>query len=149
MNTKIPKFDKRRFDSQHFVKRVEKPWGFELHWVPEGMPYMGKLLHINAGKRISLQIHDQKLESWFLMSGKALLLIENSRGEMEKIYLKSGVGYTVQTGQRHRLCGETDIEVLEVSTPEIGNTYRLEDDYSRPTETEKIRNQKNRGWKGK
>lgn len=149
MPKRIPKFDKSKFINTPHIKRVEKPWGFELHFTPADLPYMGKVLHINEGKRFSLQIHDQKLESWYLMSGKALLLIEDQNGEMEEIILQYGVGYTVKTGQKHRLCGVTDIEVLEVSTPEIGNTYRLEDDYSRPTETEKMRKSKNRGWKAK
>jgi mannose-6-phosphate isomerase len=64
----IPHFDPKHFNTNSYVKRVVKPWGYELHWVPEDAPYMGKVLHINAGARLSLQVHDQKQESWFLMS---------------------------------------------------------------------------------
>ena len=61
----IPHFDKSKFTNQPYVKKVEKPWGYELHWVPADKPYMGKIEHLNAGARMSLQIHDQKQESWF------------------------------------------------------------------------------------
>ena len=130
-----------------YIKKVEKPWGYELHFVPDDRPYMGKILHIEAGKRLSLQYHDQKLESWFLLSGQATLIWEDTKGNLVETKLAPGVGYSCNLGQKHRLAGITDCDILEVSTPEIGNTYRLEDDYSRPTETEEIRKMKNRGWK--
>src|SRR3989344_4545217 len=130
-----------------YVKKVEKPWGYELHFVEEDKPYMGKMLHINAGKRLSLQYHDKKQESWFLMSGQAKVIWEDSNRNMVETRLESGKGYACQLGQKHRLTGITDCDVIEVSTPEIGNTYRLEDDYARPTETPRMRKDPNRGWK--
>jgi mannose-6-phosphate isomerase-like protein (cupin superfamily) len=130
-----PKFDASTFKTDSYVRRVEKPWGYELHWVPEGAPYMGKLLHIAAGKRLSLQLHDQKQESWFIVSGQASVIWENGEGELITTELKPGVGYSTAVGQRHRLCGITDCDIIEVSTPEVGTTWRLEDDYARPDET--------------
>lgn len=140
--------DTSKFLNQSFVKKVEKPWGYELHWVREGMSYMGKVLHINEGKRLSLQVHDEKQESWFIHKGRAKVVWENTEGEMIETELEEGQGYTCELGQKHRLVGITDCDVLEVSTPEIGNTYRLEDDYARPTETEEMRKDPNRGWGG-
>lgn len=131
--------DKSKFSNAPYVKKVEKPWGYELHWTPESLPYMGKIIHINSGARLSLQVHDQKQESWTLMSGRAKVIWENSEGELIETELTTGVGYTSLVGQKHRLCGITDCDVIEVSTPEIGTTYRLEDDYKRPDETEEQR----------
>lgn len=140
--------DKSKFNTSPFVKKVEKPWGYEIHFTPDNLPYMGKILHINAGKRLSLQSHDQKMESWYLLKGKVTMILENSEGNLEEINMEKEVGYTTEIGQKHRLIGgENGGEVLEVSTPEIGNTYRLEDDYSRSTETEQLRKEPNRGWK--
>ena len=130
-----------------YVKKVEKPWGYEIHWVKEDMPYMGKIIHISAGKRLSLQYHDKKRESWFLMGGQAKLVWEDAFGNIVETQLRTGMGYTCDIGQKHRLAGITDCDIIEVSTPEIGNTFRLEDDYERPTETEEIRKDPNRGWK--
>ena len=132
-----------------YVKRVQKPWGYETHWTPADLPYMGKILHILAGKRLSLQRHDKKQETWFMMNGKAKLVWDNENNELIETELEYGKGYTCNTGQRHRLAGITDCDVIEVSTPEIGITERLEDDYKRPDETEDVRNSPNRGWKGK
>lgn len=129
------KFDPKDFSNSPYVKRVEKPWGYELHWVPESRPYMGKLLHINKGARLSLQYHDKKQESWFIINGKGKVIWDNNKGELIETELQPGVGYTSLIGQRHRLCGITDCDIIEVSTPEMGTTWRLEDDYKRPDET--------------
>lgn len=143
----LAEVDKSKFTNTPYVKRVEKPWGYELHWVEEDKPYMGKVLHIMRGKRLSLQIHDAKQESWYLLGGEAKIIWEDVTGNMVETKMESGVGYTCHLGQKHRLAGITDCDIIEVSTPEIGNTYRLEDDYARPTETEQMRKEPNRGWK--
>lgn len=140
--------DKSKFTNTPYIKRVEKPWGYELHWVVENLPYMGKILHINAGKRMSLQVHDKKQESWFLMNGQAKIIWEDSTGNLIETKMGPKKGYTCSLGQKHRLAAITDCDIIEVSTPEIGNTYRLEDDYQRPTETEEMRKDPNRGWNG-
>jgi mannose-6-phosphate isomerase len=140
----VPTFDPSGFDTAPYVRRIEKPWGYELHWVPEAAPYMGKLLHINAGARLSLQVHDVKQESWFLVSGEAAVMWEDSNGQLVETLLQPGHGYSTQTGQKHRLKGLTDADIVEVSTPERGTTWRLEDDYTRPHETPEQR-RKERG----
>lgn len=131
----IPQFDKSSFVTQPYVKRIEKPWGYEIHWVPDGMPYMGKILHIDAGKRLSLQVHDKKQESYWLLQGECNLHVENQQGELQKIPMEKGKSYTTIIGQSHRHEAVTDCDIVEVSTPEMGTTWRLEDDYSRPDET--------------
>jgi mannose-6-phosphate isomerase len=135
----LPQFDSSTFSNNSYVKRIEKPWGYELHWTPDNLPYVGKVLHVSAGKRLSLQYHDKKQESWFLMSGRGKVIWENDKGELIETELQMGQGYTCALGQKHRLAGITDCDILEVSTPEIGTTYRLEDDYKRPDETEEQR----------
>ncbi len=128
--------DKSKFSNSPYLKKIAKPWGYELHWTPGSLPYMGKILHITAGKRLSLQVHDQKQESWIIFKGQAKVVWEDPSGELVETVLEEGKGYTCALGQKHRLVGITDCDVMEVSTPEIGTTYRLEDDYERPDETE-------------
>jgi mannose-6-phosphate isomerase-like protein (cupin superfamily) len=137
-------FDPKNFSNSPYVKRVEKPWGYELHWVPEGMPYMGKTEHVNAGARMSLQIHDKKQESWLLINGRAKVIWDDKDGNLIETEMQKGVGYSCSVGQKHRLCGITDCDIIEVSTPEIGTTFRLDDDYKRPDETPQQR-KKERG----
>ncbi len=138
------KINPKTFSTEPYVRRIEKPWGWEIHFTPDDSPYMGKILHVNEDSRISMQSHDVKRESWYLSSGSMILIIENSAGELEEIDMEEGVGYTCALGQVHRLKGgKGGGEVFEVSTPELGNTYRLEDDYNRQTETEEEREARN------
>jgi len=129
------KFDPTNFSNNPYAKRVEKPWGYELHWVPADKPYMGKVIHINKGARLSLQIHDKKQESWIIIKGRAKIIWDNNQGKLIETELPKEQGFTTEIGQRHRLVGITDCDIIEVSTPEMGTTYRLEDDYKRPDET--------------
>lgn len=124
-------FDKSNFITSSFLKKVKFPWGYELIWVPEGKNYLGKIIHINKGKRLSLQVHDQKDESWFLIEGEAKIFWENKDGEIVETKLLKDQGYSCVKGQKHRLVGMTDCDIVEVSTPEVGTTYHLEDDYER------------------
>jgi mannose-6-phosphate isomerase-like protein (cupin superfamily) len=131
----VPIFDPSTFVTDPYVKRVEKPWGYELHWVREDEPYIAKILHINEGARLSLQVHDAKQESWFVMNGRAAVIWENNSGELIETELQPGQGYSTKLGQKHRLKGLTDCDIIEASTPEAGTTWRLDDDYARPDET--------------
>ncbi|MFN0144948.1 MAG: cupin [Dehalococcoidia bacterium] len=119
-------------------KRVEKPWGHELHWA-RTEHYCAKVLFVRAGCRLSLQYHDQKVESQMLLNGKASLELEQPGGEIAVIDMEPGEGYTIRPFQRHRLVAVEDSNILEVSTPECGTTVRLEDDYGRGDETERSR----------
>ena len=139
-----PYFDPTTFTNDEYLKKVDKPWGYELHWVPEGLPYMGKVLHLDAGKRLSMQVHDVKQEAYFLIKGRAKIIWDNDKGELIETELKPFVGYRTSVGQRHRLCGITDCDIIESSTPESGTTYRLDDDFARPDETPEQR-KKERG----
>ena len=136
MSDKVPVIDPKNFSNEPYSLKINKPWGYEIHWTPANLPYMGKILHINKDSKLSLQQHDVKQESWTLLDGSANVVWENSSGNLVETELKRGQGHTCAIGQKHRLIGITDCNVLEVSTPEVGTTWRLEDDYARPDETE-------------
>ena len=135
----LNKFDKKAFTTDSYSLQVDKPWGHENIFTTSDLPYTGKIIHINAGKRLSLQLHDKKQESWYLISGRGKIIWEDSSGELKETEMSQGQGYTCKIGQRHRLAGITNCDIFEVSTPELGTTYRLEDDYKRPDETEEMR----------
>mgnify|MGYP000257920931 CR=1 FL=1 len=136
----------KKFTIDPYSRKIEKPWGWEIHFVPDDKPYMGKIIHIREGARLSLQKHDKKLESWYLMNGRAVVIWESEEdGELFETELETKKGYSCEVGQRHRLKGITDCDVIEVSTPEIGTTYRLEDDYKRNDENEEERKLRNKG----
>lgn len=135
----LNKFDKNTFTNESFIKKVSKPWGYEILFTPADLPYTGKIIHIDGGKRLSLQVHDKKQESWYLLKGRGKVIWENNNGKLIETEFTLGQGYTCKIGQRHRLAAITDCDIMEVSTPEIGTTFRLEDDYKRPDETEQMR----------
>jgi mannose-6-phosphate isomerase-like protein (cupin superfamily) len=111
------------------VRRVEKPWGYELHWAHTDR-YVGKVLHVNAGHALSLQYHNVKDETIYVYSGKLLYEIEQN-GELRKIEMKPGDSMRVAPKTVHRMTAIEDTDVLEVSTPEIDDVVRLEDRYGR------------------
>lgn len=134
-------FDKATFSLDPHARRIEKPWGFEILLSPSDVPYAAKLIHVKAGKRLSLQVHDTKVETQTLVAGRGVLVLEGADGQLHEIDMQPGVGYHVAVGQRHRLCAaaDADVTVFEASSPEAGTTLRLEDDYARPHETEELR----------
>ena len=121
----------QRYSETPTATKVAKPWGWELLWTLPGLPYVGKVLHIDKGHRLSLQVHEFKTESWMLMKGRAMAVWENNDGVLAECELESGRGYTCESGRKHRLVGITDCDIVEVSTPEVGTTWRLDDDYGR------------------
>src|SRR4030066_177301 len=91
-------------------------------------------------KNFSNLPYQKRIEKpWYLIKGRGKVVWDNNLGELIETELKYEEGYTCCVGQRHRLVGITDCDIVEVSTPEIGTTYRLEDDFRRPNETEELR----------
>ena len=139
--TTPPQFDPSGFSTDPHAIRIEKPWGYEVLLTPKESPYAFKLIHVKAGHRLSLQIHDKKIETQTLVDGEGYLVLENADGTLNDVPLEPGVGYHIAIGQRHRLCAspDQDVTVFEASTPEIGTTWRLEDDHNRPHQTDEER----------
>jgi mannose-6-phosphate isomerase-like protein (cupin superfamily) len=137
----MTEFDPATFSLEPLARRIDKPWGYEILLTPADAPYTAKLIHVRAGKRLSLQLHDTKVETQTLVAGRGVLVIEGTDGQLHDVEMQPGVGYHVAVGQRHRLCAvaDQDATVFEASTPEVGTTLRLEDDYARPHETEDVR----------
>ena len=107
--------------------KVEKPWGHEIRWAINDK-YIGKILYIKAGSRLSLQYHKQKDESIYVLKGNAVVRLG------DKVHILSqGQALRIQPGTVHRFCApeDSDVELIEVSTPEMNDVIRLEDDYGR------------------
>lgn len=112
------------------ARRVEKPWGHEEIWA-ETDRYAGKILCVRAGHRLSLQYHRKKDESIYVLRGRLRLTLENGDGELEVRDLEPGESRHVPVGRRHRFEALEDCEILEVSSPELDDVVRIEDDYER------------------
>jgi quercetin dioxygenase-like cupin family protein len=111
------------------MRRVDKPWGHELIWA-ESARYVGKLLHINAGHQLSRQYHRVKEETLLVQAGEMTLEI-GPVGSIEARRMVKGDTFHVKPGTIHRMIAVTDVDLVEVSTPELDDVVRLEDVYGR------------------
>jgi mannose-6-phosphate isomerase len=111
------------------VRRVPKPWGHELIFA-ENDRYAGKLLVLEAGHRLSLQYHERKDETIYVLEGEVDLLVD-VEGEMKELTLRAGESYRIHPGVRHRMSARSRCTLVEVSSPELDDVVRLEDAYGR------------------
>ena len=112
-------------------RRVEKPWGHEEIWAHTER-YAAKILVIEAGQRLSLQFHERKDESILVTRGRLHLHLEGEDGELVVHELEPGEHRRIPVGRKHRFEAVSErVELIEVSTPELDDVVRLEDDYGR------------------
>lgn len=134
------------------IKKVTKHWGHEL-WIADGTttPYASKRILFKAGNRTSLQVHEHKIETNYVLSGTGVLhrsrepldikqfleygMTERGVAEyeltFERIDLYEGVVFNVTPGYVHRVIATTDLEFMETSTTELDDVIRLQDDGGR------------------
>ena len=134
------------------IKQVNKHWGYEL-WIADGSetPYASKRILFRAGNRTSLQVHEYKIETNYVLSGTGVLHRSKEKfnidyflaagmtesevsayeSTFEVIELKAGVVFNVQPGYVHRVTATTDLEFMETSTTELDDVIRLQDDQGR------------------
>ncbi len=113
------------------VRRVDKPWGYELIWALTDT-YCGKVLFVKAGQALSLQFHREKDESWFVQSGRAKLeLGDVGQAALLEEVVGPGYAFHYRPGTVHRVTALEDTTILEVSTPQLDDVVRLEDAYGR------------------
>ena len=134
------------------IKKVNKHWGYEL-WIADGVstPYASKRILFKAGNRTSLQVHEYKFETNYVLSGTGFLYRSKEKFDIAKflehgmtaeqvadyektfeiIELKEGVVFNMAPGYVHRVVATTDLEFMETSTTELDDVIRLQDDQGR------------------
>lgn len=115
------------------IKHVPKPWGHETIWAHTDN-YVGKILHINAGEALSVQYHNVKDETVYLLSGELIYRIWEGEGDDKQardVGLKIGDAFRIVPGTIHQMEAVTDCDILEVSTPHLDDVVRLKDKYGR------------------
>lgn len=111
------------------VQRVPKPWGYELIFAKTGR-YVGKILHVDQGHSLSLQYHEMKEETLFVVRGELKLTVEWD-GDRREMSLREGEAFHIPPRLIHRMEAVVDTDVAEVSTTELDDVVRLEDRYGR------------------
>jgi mannose-1-phosphate guanylyltransferase len=134
------------------IKIVKKHWGQET-WIADGVrtPYALKRILFRAGNRTSLQVHEQKFETNYVLSGTGKLYrsktvldipnflqngmtvieVEEYESTFDVIELQAGVVFDVHPRYVHRVVATTDLEFIEASTTELDDVIRLQDDAGR------------------
>ncbi len=134
------------------IKKVTKHWGYEL-WIADGVrtPYASKRILFKAGNRTSLQVHEHKFETNYVLSGTGKLYISKHKldidlflsqgmtpdqvreyeSNLDIIELTEGTVFDVEPGYVHRVVADTDLEFMETSTTELDDVIRLQDDQGR------------------
>ena len=112
------------------MRTVHKPWGNELIWA-ETPAYVGKILHIKKGEQLSLQYHETKDETIMVLTGRLNLVHFEAEQAPQTTDLGPRVPFHIHPGLRHRMIAVEDTDVVEVSTPELGDVIRLDDRYGR------------------
>jgi mannose-6-phosphate isomerase-like protein (cupin superfamily) len=117
-------------ESPELPRRVAKPWGHELIWATTDR-YVGKILVIETGRRLSFQYHEVKDEWIHVLAGRLRLTLEDATGAVVERELGPGEGAHVPPLRRHRYEAIERAELVEVSTPELTDVIRLDDDFGR------------------
>ena len=111
-----------------------KPWGREIWFAYANKPeakYAGKILEIKKGHRYSLQYHEKKEETQYILKGKARFTYGTNQDSLQEKILNEGDKMDVLPYTIHRLEAIEDTTVLEVSTPDLDDVVKLDDDYGR------------------
>ena len=112
------------------MKRIEKPWGYEL-LIEHNSQYVMKELGMNKGHKCSIQYHEKKKETVYVLSGILKVYIGDSIEELDEIIMKPNDSMTLEPFKVHRMEAVEDSVYLEASTPELDDVVRLEDEYGR------------------
>lgn len=112
------------------IQIKEKPWGREI-WFAHAPEYAGKILEIKKGHRYSLQYHEKKKETQYVIEGCIKFTHGTDRNALQHTILNKGDKFDVLPYTIHRAEALEDSKIFEVSTSELDDVVKLEDDYGR------------------
>lgn len=114
------------------VRSIPKPWGEEL-LLAHTDRYAGKVLVLNKGHRLSLQYHERKHEVQYLESGRIKYTLGSRKRpeDYQEVIAEPGTVIVLPPGAVHRMEALEDSRIFEVSTPELDDVVRIDDDYGR------------------
>lgn len=113
------------------LKVVSKPWGREVWFAYDNNKYVGKLIEVKKGKRLSLQYHQKKHETMYINKGEVKITLESDKGKLITRILKEGKAIEILPGRKHRIKALKNSIIFEVSTIEVDDVVRVEDDFGR------------------
>lgn len=107
-----------------------KPWGREI-WFAHTDQYASKVLELKKGHRFSLQYHEKKQETQYILNGKIKFTSGRNLKRLKTRVLNPGDKIEILPYTIHRAEALKNTQILEVSTPELNDIVKIEDDYGR------------------
>lgn len=111
-------------------KYIDKAWGYE-ELLEHNDHYVLKKLFVKQGHCCSLQYHEQKHETLYVLSGTMRLLAGPDEDHLDEMFLGPGDYCAIAPLIVHRMYGFTDCTYLEASTPQFDDVVRVADEYGR------------------
>ena len=115
-------------------KFTEKPWGSETLWA-HTEHYVGKILTVHCGEQLSVQYHNYKEETMYVLSGSGIVFFYEMMNDrpviVDHMVLKDGDSVHIPPGKIHSVQAMTDMEILEASTNHLDDLVRVRDRYGR------------------
>lgn len=105
-----------------------RDWGEEI-LVAATDDYLGKVLKMVAGTKGGLQYHVEKDETFYLLSGRAIVRFDDGTGTLVHVTMTPGESYHIPTGAPHQVEAIEDCVFIEASTPHFDDRVRVEYDY--------------------
>ncbi len=107
-----------------------RPWGHYEN-LSEREDHKVKRIVVEPGKRLSLQKHKRRAEHWVVISGEAIMTLDD-----KEIFLTAGQSVDIPQGAAHRIMNPGSVPLVFVEA-QMGDYFgeddiiRLEDDYGR------------------
>ena len=116
------------------AQQQDKPWGREQIYAAAEGKYVGKIIHVTAGHSLSLQYHERKDETMFMISGEAEIQYGPVHGGLTTRRFAPGDVIHLPAMVVHRVTAISDLVFAEASSADVGwreDVVRLEDAYGR------------------
>lgn len=112
------------------IKHIEKPWGYEKH-IEINDSYVVKELFMKKNNCCSLQYHEKKHETFYVLEGLLKFYVGIDKDNLETFILEKGKYYVIKPYIIHRMEALEDSLYLECSTNFLDDVVRIEDKYGR------------------
>jgi mannose-6-phosphate isomerase len=112
------------------IKHIDKPWGYE-RWIEVNPNYVVKELFMKEGNSCSLQYHEFKHETFYVLKGKLKFYVGTDKDNLSVMFLEPGEHHTIEPLVIHRMEAVVDSLYLESSTNFLDDVIRIEDNYGR------------------
>jgi mannose-6-phosphate isomerase-like protein (cupin superfamily) len=116
------------------IKYVQKPWGAETIWAHTDS-YVGKILHVHSGESLSVQYHEFKDETMYVIAGKGIIKFFTQQDDKTVLdgvhFVNPGDAVHIPPKRIHSVEAFEDMDIVEVSTNHLDDLVRLKDRYGR------------------